>query len=411
MSDSNPRLLSLGCRLGDYVQQQKGTVPSSQSLQGVVADLATCFPDLQAPLRDLVSRQSFAALLPHARSGGGLIQRDALIQEISRVYHPDVLFHVEQVLNGFLDASGGIAISLTNEKKALQSVNAPRPTPDSTAVLAVESIASAPQRNTTIMGKRLPFTGAKLIAVTLAIPVALPVIFAFYGMAKAKSCYAIAGKLEHLDPGTAQFKNLINENKEACADDARFLVQQSILLLEQKEYNQALMLINKSLQIDADSANANYWKGSIYKDLKDYDKSLSAFSRALELDPKDNWAAFEKASTLSYLGRINEAISWYSEAIKLEPANAPAYRERGRERGLFLEPPQYQAALADLDKAIQIDKADKYSYQLRASVKTWLDDWVGACADIKKAKQLGYKEGFVGDKVIPIEQQIADICN
>ncbi|WP_255020276.1 hypothetical protein [Cyanobium sp. WKJ7-Wakatipu] len=69
--------------------------------------------DLQAPLRDLVSRQSFAALLPHAGSNGGLIQRDALIQEISRVYHPDVLIFIEEVLNGFLDSKGGIAVSLS----------------------------------------------------------------------------------------------------------------------------------------------------------------------------------------------------------------------------------------------------------------------------------------------------------
>ena len=107
------QLRSLGRQLGEYVARQGGILPAPAALQGVVADLTTGQSDLQAPLRDLVSRQSFAALLPHARSNGGLIQRDALIQEISRVYHPDVLIFIEEVLNGFLDSKGGIAVSLS----------------------------------------------------------------------------------------------------------------------------------------------------------------------------------------------------------------------------------------------------------------------------------------------------------
>jgi hypothetical protein len=109
----NDQLRSLGRQLGEYVARQGGILPAPAALQGVVADLTAGQSDLQAPLRDLVSRQSFAALLPHARSSGGLIQRDALIQEISRVYHPDVLIFIEQVLNGFLDSKGGIAVSLS----------------------------------------------------------------------------------------------------------------------------------------------------------------------------------------------------------------------------------------------------------------------------------------------------------
>jgi hypothetical protein len=63
-------------------------------------------PDLQASLRDILSRQSFTAIIQYALSGRGMIQRDALIQEISRVYHPDVLDDLEEVLNGFLAVSG-----------------------------------------------------------------------------------------------------------------------------------------------------------------------------------------------------------------------------------------------------------------------------------------------------------------
>ena len=116
----NSHLRRLGSQFGEYVSRQKGNVPSPAALQGVIADLAAGESELIAPLRDLVSKQSFAALLPYARSNGGLIQRDALIQEISRVYHPDVLVRVEEVLNGFLDASGGIATSLMQDQSPVQ---------------------------------------------------------------------------------------------------------------------------------------------------------------------------------------------------------------------------------------------------------------------------------------------------
>ncbi len=81
----------------------------------MISDLAVDHWDLLAPLKDLVSRQSFRALLPHMSSGGGTIQRDALIKEISRVYHPDVLIAIEEFLNGFLESTGGIASQLTQQ--------------------------------------------------------------------------------------------------------------------------------------------------------------------------------------------------------------------------------------------------------------------------------------------------------
>ncbi len=127
VSADRAHLRRLGSELGEYAQRHRGALPSPGTLQGAVADLAANLPDLQAPLRDLVSRQTFAALIPYARSGAGSIQRDALIQEISRVYHPSVLVAVEEILNGFLDASGGIALSLSQTEltNELQSFRDP----------------------------------------------------------------------------------------------------------------------------------------------------------------------------------------------------------------------------------------------------------------------------------------------
>jgi hypothetical protein len=102
----------IGKALASHLNETSGA-PSVAALQGMIADLAADQTDLVAPLKDLVSRQSFRALIPNALSGGGAIQRDALVKEISRVYHPAVLIAIEEVLNGFLESSGGIASQLS----------------------------------------------------------------------------------------------------------------------------------------------------------------------------------------------------------------------------------------------------------------------------------------------------------
>lgn len=417
MTTDIARLTSLGSQLGDYVQRQNGRPPSLAALQGVVADLAVSQPDLQAPLRDLVSRQSFAALLPHARSGSGLIQRDALIQEISRVYHPDMLVRVEQVLNGFLDASGGIATSLTQEQ-AIQSEKPISLAPDSPVAHGTEPKAATSQVHSSSTKSHQSSSSIKQVGILLAIGLCgVPALVAMVGfigstvLNQASSCSAIDAKLEPLASDSPEFKKLINENKEACAEDARFLVQQAILVSDQGDHRKSLQLIQKSLKIYPDNPAAYLQMGTAYFGLKDYNNSLPAFDRAVELDPKNSVAAYLKAATLSWLNRSNESISWFSKSIELNPANSLGYRERGRERALILNPPQYQAGLADLDKAIKIDNGDAQSYSIRAYIKTWLDDFAGACRDIKKAKQLGLSQVTESSGTVPIGSKIQEICN
>ena len=107
--ESGGNLRALGAQLAEFIKHRSAEQSTSAPLQAVIADLAVVHPDLIAPLKDLVSRQSFRSLIPHASSGGGVIQRDALIQEISRTYHPAVLVAIEDVLNGFLASTGGVA--------------------------------------------------------------------------------------------------------------------------------------------------------------------------------------------------------------------------------------------------------------------------------------------------------------
>ena len=107
---SSTRLRSLGAQLAKYVRDRPGSSGHSISaMQSVIADLTANQPDLGTPLRDLVARTQFQTLIPLAASGTGEIQRNALIMEVRRIYNPDIVFALQEFLNGFLECSGGSA--------------------------------------------------------------------------------------------------------------------------------------------------------------------------------------------------------------------------------------------------------------------------------------------------------------
>ena len=113
IAGSDGNLRALGSELAAFIVARSDEQLTTASLQAVIGDLAVDHPDLVAPLKDLVSRQSFRSVISHASSRGGAIQRDALIQEVSRIYHPAILTAIENVLNGFLETSGGVALQLS----------------------------------------------------------------------------------------------------------------------------------------------------------------------------------------------------------------------------------------------------------------------------------------------------------
>ncbi len=96
----------IGSQLAEFIQSSNGSdAVTTKTLQGVVADLTASDPDIGPPLRDMVSRRSFQTLIPHTSSGSRKVKRQALIQEISQLYHPDVVKAIGDVLEGFLETS------------------------------------------------------------------------------------------------------------------------------------------------------------------------------------------------------------------------------------------------------------------------------------------------------------------
>lgn len=98
-SSAMDRYHQIGGKLSAYIRR---TDPSTQQIQGFLADLLSA-DELLIPMRDVVSRPSFASLRELSGTGSGLVQRDALLSDLSRSYLPKVIGHVKSLLDGMLD--------------------------------------------------------------------------------------------------------------------------------------------------------------------------------------------------------------------------------------------------------------------------------------------------------------------
>lgn len=97
----------VGERLGAYIRANN---PSTQQVQGLLSDLLAG-DELLHTMRDVASRPSFLALHPLAGSGSGASHRDALLDELSRRYLPDVIDELSQLLDGLLNVPDNTSLN------------------------------------------------------------------------------------------------------------------------------------------------------------------------------------------------------------------------------------------------------------------------------------------------------------
>jgi len=97
---------------------------------------------------------------------------------------------------------------------------------------------------------------------------------------------------------------------------------------------------------------------------------------------------YNKGNAKSRSGDYQGAIDDYSKAIEINPQDADAYYNRGiakRESG------DNQGAIADYGKAIEINPQDAIAYANRSIAKEKQGDLEGSCSDGKKAASLGHQ--------------------
>jgi tetratricopeptide (TPR) repeat protein len=86
--------------------------------------------------------------------------------------------------------------------------------------------------------------------------------------------------------------------------------------------------------------------------------------------------------------QYDKAISDYSKAIEINPKSALTYNNRGN---VYAAKGQYDKAISDYNKAIEINPSDAGAYNNRAIAYSDKGQYDKAWDDVHKAESLGYK--------------------
>ena len=154
-------------------------------------------------------------------------------------------------------------------------------------------------------------------------------------------------------------------------------------LVRQGKIQESIPLLEKAVKLKPDFATALRIQSVIYRKLKQANKGLLAINKAIELEPQNPNLYSEKSFILSDLKEYVPAEAAITEAIKLNPRGA-FYNNRGI---IYSEQKKWDLALADYNKAIQINPNDAKAYYNRGNIYSEQKKWDLALADYNKSIQ------------------------
>jgi tetratricopeptide (TPR) repeat protein len=160
-----------------------------------------------------------------------------------------------------------------------------------------------------------------------------------------------------------------------CLPEAMRYLDEGDRMLEKRDYRRAIAYYDSALREDPKLAYAYHGRGIARHFSGDLTEALGDFDRALKFSPDDVTIYRSKIDTWLDL------LEYLSER-EADTANA----ERGLARGQFIV--NRILLMSDLDKLLQLDPADDWSYNQRGILRLATGDYDGAIADYTRAIDL-----------------------
>lgn len=125
----------------------------------------------------------------------------------------------------------------------------------------------------------------------------------------------------------------------------------SLSLQELNRWNQALVAIQGAIALQEHNPTYHNSKGNILSGLKQYPAAITAYDRAIKISPR---SSFYRSRALTYLESEQPklALADYNRAVELDPKSSIVYLARS---GFYDEQGQPELALADLNQSIKLN--------------------------------------------------------
>jgi tetratricopeptide (TPR) repeat protein len=164
--------------------------------------------------------------------------------------------------------------------------------------------------------------------------------------------------------------------------------QRGIELGKKGDFKAAIEQLTQVVQKNPKNAEAYYNLGLAHNYLESYDQGIVNLSKAIELKPYMAEAYGERA--IAYMGgshNYQKALEDFSSGIKIKPEVPEFYTGRGK---LYMSLNDGEHALADFNKAIELDPKRATVYFTRAVILCIQGIQDKGKADYQKTKALGY---------------------
>jgi tetratricopeptide (TPR) repeat protein len=171
---------------------------------------------------------------------------------------------------------------------------------------------------------------------------------------------------EHkFDLAIAEFNKAIAMNGKCAA----FYAARGGAYMLKGEIQQALADFNKSLEIDPQVPKTHLIRGALYSVyLKDNQKAIADYDKAIELCTKSESCDYtdltRRANLNEELGEYDKAVADLTRAIEMKPLESATYQRRGLI--YLLQKKDMKLAYADFDRAISLDPYNGSNYHNRA---------------------------------------------
>jgi tetratricopeptide (TPR) repeat protein len=162
------------------------------------------------------------------------------------------------------------------------------------------------------------------------------------------------------------------------------LVNLSRVLIEKKQYDEAINTLTKAGDIEPNSTDVHRLLGRAYHAQGNTDNAVDAYTRAIELDDKDAWSMNNLGLVLLEKKRAEEALPYFAKAVELNKEVAAFHNNFGmalEHTGRFgaaataygnavTADPAYEKAKQNLARVEAVKKGPEEPFNVETTAKT-----------------------------------------